>query len=91
VPGWQRPLVQVLGRLLARQFVLGYRRQAATTVEPAELGWHQGVVCLRALTEVAGWVCQDVAGTRDGHPWLVSGPAFARRLAALTGAPVRAR
>jgi aminoglycoside phosphotransferase (APT) family kinase protein len=91
VPGWQRPLVQVLGRLLARRFALGYRRQTATTIEPAELGWHQAVVCLRALTEVAGWVYQDVAGTRAGHPWLVSGPAFARRLAALTGAPVRAR
>ena len=91
VPDWQRPLVRMLGRLLARRFVRGYQRQAATTVEPAELRWHQAVVCLRALTEVTGWVHQDVAGTRAGHPWLVSGPTMARRLAALTGAPVRAR
>jgi len=49
------------------------------------------VVCLRALTDVAGWVYQDAADTRAGHPWLVSGSAFARRLATLTGAPVRAR
>jgi aminoglycoside phosphotransferase (APT) family kinase protein len=91
VPGWQRPLVRMLGRLLARRFVRGYQRQTATTVEPAELRWHQAVVCLRALTEVASWVHQDVADIRAGHPWLVSGPAFARRLATLTGAPVRAR
>jgi hypothetical protein len=32
-----------------------------------------------------------VDGTRAGHPWLIVGPAFAGRLAALTGAPVRAR
>ena len=91
VPGWQRPLVRVLGRLLARRFVRGYQRQTGTAVEPAELRWHQAVVCLRALTDVAGWVYQDAADTRAGHPWLVSGSAFARRLATLTGAPVRAR
>jgi aminoglycoside phosphotransferase (APT) family kinase protein len=91
VPGWQRPLVRVLGRLRARRFVRGYQRRTGTAVEPAELRWHQAVVCLRALTDVAGWVYQDVADTRAGHPWLVSGPAFARRLATLTGAPVRAR
>jgi len=91
VPGWQRPLVRVLGRLLARRFVRGYQRQTGTAVEPAELRWHQAVVCLRALTDVADWVYQDAADTRAGHPWLVSGSAFARRLATLTGAPVRAR
>jgi aminoglycoside phosphotransferase (APT) family kinase protein len=91
VPGWQRPLVRVLGRLLARRFVRGYQRQTATAVEPAELRWHQAVVCLRALTDVASWVHENVADTRAGHPWLVSGAAFARRLATLTGAPVRAR
>jgi aminoglycoside phosphotransferase (APT) family kinase protein len=90
VPGWQRPLVRATGFLLARRFVRGYQRHAAA-VGSRELRWHQAVVCLRALVEVAGWVHQGVAGTRDGHPWLVSGPAFARRLAALTGVPVRAR
>jgi aminoglycoside phosphotransferase (APT) family kinase protein len=87
----QRPLVRALGRLLARSFIRRYQRQAATAVEPGELRWNQAVVCLRALTEVAGWVRHGVADTRAGHPWLVSGPAFARRLATLTGAPVRAR
>ena len=91
VPGWQRPLVRVSGRLLARRFLRGYQRQAAATIEPGALRWHQAVVCLRTLTEVASWVHQGVVETRAGHPWLVSGPAFARRLANLTGAPVRAR
>jgi len=91
VPGWQRPLVRMLGRMLARRFVRDYQRQAGTTVGPGELRWHQAVVCLRALTEVASWVHLGVDGTRAGHPWLIVGPAFARRLAALTGAPVRAR
>jgi aminoglycoside phosphotransferase (APT) family kinase protein len=91
VPGWQRPLVRIFGKLLARRFARSYQRQTAAAVEPGELRWHQAVVCLRALTEVASWVHQGVADTRAGYPWLVSGPAFARRLAALTGAPVRTR
>jgi len=91
VPGWQRPLVRAFGGLLARRFVRGYQRQAAVTVESGELRWHQAVVCLRALVEVASWVHQGVAGPRAGHPWLICGPVFAGRLAALTGAPVRAR
>ena len=91
VPGWQGPLVRWLGRLLAGRFVRGYQRRAAMTVEPGELRWYQAVVCLRALTEVAVWVREGTASGRAGHPWLASGPAFARRLAALTGIPVRAR
>jgi aminoglycoside phosphotransferase (APT) family kinase protein len=91
VPGWQRPLIQVVGRLMARRFVRGYQQRSAVTIEPGELRWHQAVVRLRALVEVASWVHQGVADAHAGHPWLLCGPAFARRLAALTGAPVRAR
>ena len=91
VPGWERPLVQVLGRELARRFVRSYQHQTATTIDSGELRWHQAVVCLRSLAEVASWVHQGVADTRAGHPWLMSGPAFARRLTALTGTSVRAR
>jgi aminoglycoside phosphotransferase (APT) family kinase protein len=91
VPGWERPLVRVAGGELARRFARSYQRQTATTIESSGLRWHQAVVCLRALVEVASWVHQGVAGARAGHPWLVSGPAFARRLATLTGTPVRAR
>ena len=91
VPGWQRPLVRMFGRVLARRFVRGYQRQAGVTVGPGELRWHQAVVCLRALTEVASWVHERTDGARAGHPWLISGPAFARRLTSLTGVPVRVR
>ena len=91
VPGWQRPLVRLLGRVLARRFVRDYQRQTAATFEPGEVRWHQAVVCLRALTEVASWVHLGVDGTHAGHPWLVIGPALARRVAALTGVQVRAR
>ena len=91
VPDWERPLVRIFGRVLARRFIRGYQRQTAASFESGEVRWHQAVVCLRALTEVASWVHEGVDGTRAGHPWLVSGPAFARRLTTLTGAPVRAR
>ena len=63
----------------------------ATAFGPGELSWHRAVICLRALAEVAEWEHLGTADTRAGHPWLVSGPAFARRLAALTRIPVRAR
>ena len=91
VPGWQRPLVRFFGQLLARRFIRGYQRQTAVAVEPGELTWYQAVVCLRSLVEAASWVHDGVADTRAGHPWLLLGPALARRLATVTGAPVRAR
>jgi aminoglycoside phosphotransferase (APT) family kinase protein len=89
--GWERPLLRVLGRLMACRFVRAYQRQAKGAIQPGELDWYQAVVCLRALVDVAVWVHQGIADMRTGHPWLTSGPAFARRLAALTGAPVRPR
>ncbi|MGH3255329.1 MAG: phosphotransferase family protein [Streptosporangiaceae bacterium] len=90
VPGWQRPLIRMAGRALARRFVRGYQRQTSTTIEPGELRWCQAVGCLRALVQVAGWAHEGVTSQHASHPWLLCGPAFARRLAAMTGAPVRA-
>jgi aminoglycoside phosphotransferase (APT) family kinase protein len=89
VPNWQRPLLRRFGRVLARRFLRDYRRRAGATVEPGQLRWYQAVVCLRALVEVAGWVHDGTASAHAGHPWLASGPAFARRLTALTGIAVR--
>jgi aminoglycoside phosphotransferase (APT) family kinase protein len=89
VPRWQRPLVRAAGRELARRFVRGYQRQTATTIGSGELRWYQAVVCLRALVEVASWVHQGVADTRVGHPWLMSEPAFAGRVATLTGVRIQ--
>ncbi|HEY6294890.1 MAG TPA: phosphotransferase [Streptosporangiaceae bacterium] len=90
VPRWQRPLIRMAGRELARRFVRSYRRQTGTGIKPGDLRWHLAVGCLRALVETAGWVHEGVIGERAGHPWLLCGPAFARRLSAMTGAPVRA-
>jgi aminoglycoside phosphotransferase (APT) family kinase protein len=91
VPGGARPAVRAVGRLLAGRFMRRYQRAAGVRIGAGELRYHQAVVCLRALTEVAGWVYQGTAGERDGHPWLVCGPALARRLSRLTGTPVRPR
>jgi aminoglycoside phosphotransferase (APT) family kinase protein len=90
VPRWQRPLIQLAGRELARRFVRSYRRQTGITIEPGALRWHLAVGGLRALVETASWVHGGVIGERAGHPWLLCGPAFARRLSAMTGTAVSA-
>lgn len=38
-------------------------------ISRGDVRWHQGVVCLRALIEVAGWAHEGVLGARAGHPW----------------------
>jgi len=90
-PAAVQPLIRVAGRLLARRFRRSYIRQAASPIDSASLRWHEGVVCLRALVEVAGWVTAGTTAAREGHPWMVCGPAFAARLATLTGADIRPR
>ena len=90
-PAWQRPFVLMIGRVLARRFISGYRRQSAAVIGAGEITWYQAVACLRALTEAAGWEHDGTAGDRAGHPWLTCGPAFATQLAAVTGRQVRAR
>jgi aminoglycoside phosphotransferase (APT) family kinase protein len=91
VPGPLRPAVRVAGRLLARRFRRHYQRLSGTALDDHSWRWHEGVVCLRALIEVAGWVAAGQLGERQGHPWLACGPAFATRLHALTGVAVRSR
>jgi aminoglycoside phosphotransferase (APT) family kinase protein len=91
VPRALRPLIRGAGGWLARRFRGAYARHAGVEIDRAALRWHEGVVCLRALVEVAGWVSAGMVEERAGHPWLVNGPAFARRLSRLTGATVRPR
>jgi len=91
VPPPLRPLVRLAGRWLARRFRRAYRRQSVAELSHHSLRWHEGVVCLRALVEVAGWAAADHAGEHPGHPWLVCGPGFAARLYTLTGITVRPR
>jgi aminoglycoside phosphotransferase (APT) family kinase protein len=91
VPRAFRPMVNAAGRWLGRRFRRAYSRHAAVEVDPGVLRWFEGVVCLRALVEVAGWVAAGEVEDRRGHPWLVSGPGFAVRLSTLTGASVMSR
>jgi aminoglycoside phosphotransferase (APT) family kinase protein len=79
------------GRLLARRFLRTYSREHGADLDPRSLRWHEGVVCLRSLEEVAGWVAAGELEAHRGHPWLISGPAFADRLTALTGTRIAAR
>jgi len=85
---WQKPVIRAVGGLLARRFIRAYQRTARTAIAPGELRWHQAVVCLRALVEVAGWAHQGELSRRAAHPWLTVRAAFVGRLAALTGVQV---
>lgn len=91
VPRPLAPVIHSAGRLLARRFRQAYASTVGVDVDPVSLRWHEAVVCLRALVEVAHWVAADEVDAHRGHPWLISGAAFARRLHRLTGTAVRAR
>lgn len=91
VPRARRPRVRGAGGWLARWFRRTHCSRMGTELDPEALRWFEGVVCLRALVEGAGWVTAGVVDERAGHPWLVSGPAFADRLSVLTGATVMPR
>jgi aminoglycoside phosphotransferase (APT) family kinase protein len=88
VPDPLRPVVRAAGRMLARRFIRRYQRHSGRTFDQASLRWHQAVVCLRALVEVAGWK-PDELESRAGHPWVLSGANFAARLSQLTGVTAR--
>lgn len=83
-----RPVVAAAGRALSRRFVRSYERASGRAVDRSSLAWHQSVVCVRALVEVAGWVAAGTIDGRDGHPWVIAGDAFASRLRGMTGVAV---
>jgi len=91
VPGQLRQPVRWTGRRLASHFVRSYQAHSGAATSAAELRWHQAVVCLRSLADVASWVHNGELPQRARHPWLISGPAMAALLSAVTGAPVRPR
>jgi aminoglycoside phosphotransferase (APT) family kinase protein len=91
VPDVLRPVVRGAGAALAQRFIRRYRKLGNISVPADQVRWHQGVVALRALVEVAGWEHNQTAHTHPGHPWFVCGPAFARRVSRLTGSAVYAR
>ena len=91
VPGPLRPVVRGAGRALSNRFVRAYERAAGVVVDRAVLEWHQALICLRALVEVAGWVAAGTIDDRGGHPWVLVGDAFATRLGQRTGVGVTPR
>jgi aminoglycoside phosphotransferase (APT) family kinase protein len=91
VPRLAKPLLRMGGRALARRFLRAYRERSGVGVDDQSLRWHQSVVCLRALNEVAGWATADDLAAKAGHPWVVCGPAFALRVSRFTGVAVRPR
>jgi aminoglycoside phosphotransferase (APT) family kinase protein len=91
VPRAARPLLRVGGRALSRRFLRQYADCSGVAVDNVSLRWHQSLVCMRALLEVATWVSAGELDAKAGHPWLVCGPAFASRVRKLTAVPVRAR
>jgi len=91
VPRALRPVIRAAGRALSRRFVRAYARASGHAVDPSSLAWHQGVICVRALVEVAGWVAAGTIDGRDGHPWVIAGDAFASRLQDLTSVVVTPR
>ena len=91
LPAAARRPVAASGRQMAARFVRRYHKHSGIRIDPAEVAWHQAVVCLRTLVEVAQWVHEGVIEGRAGHPWLASGGAFAARLSSETGVPVRPR
>jgi hypothetical protein len=90
MPAPLRPAAGAAGRMLSRRFEHRFRGHSGVAIDPGSLRWHQALVRLRALVEVAGWGASERAG-RSGHPWLVSGPAFAARLSRLTSVRMRPR
>jgi aminoglycoside phosphotransferase (APT) family kinase protein len=84
VPRPLQPVVAGAGRTLSRIFQRRYRSYSGYSIDPVSLRWHQGLVCLRVLVEVAGW---DNAArqTRAGHPWFLTCTVFATPLTNLTG------
>ena len=65
-----RPVVRRAGRALSRRFLRAYDGSRQPR-RPGVAGVAQGVVCLRALVEVAGWVAAGTIEGRVGHPWLI--------------------
>lgn len=89
VPGALRGVVGRAGRALSRRFIRSYESASGTRVDPDALAWHQALICVRALLEVASWSTAGTIGDRRGHPWVIGADAFATRLVRMTSVRVQ--
>jgi aminoglycoside phosphotransferase (APT) family kinase protein len=90
VPGLLRGVIRRAGAALSRRFVRAYESASGTKVDPEALAWHQALIGVRALLEVASWSTAGTLNDRRGHPWVIGADAFAGRLTRRTGTAVRA-
>lgn len=74
--------------MLARRFIRRHQHHSGVVIDQASLRWHQAVVCLRALVEVAGCKPEELE-TRADHPRVLTGANFAARVSQLTGVTAR--
>jgi aminoglycoside phosphotransferase (APT) family kinase protein len=91
VPGPLRAVVRRAGRSLSRRFIRAYESASGVSVDPGALEWHQALICVRALLEVASWSTAGTIHERRGHPWVIGADAFAARLRRLTRVRVEPR
>jgi aminoglycoside phosphotransferase (APT) family kinase protein len=91
VPGLLRGVIRRAGAALSRRFVRAYESASGTKVDATALAWHQALIGVRALLEVASWSTAGTLNDRRGHPWVIGADAFAGRLTQRTGTMVRAR
>jgi aminoglycoside phosphotransferase (APT) family kinase protein len=83
-----RPLLRVFGASLSRRFLRAYHRQTGAMPDHRSLAWFQGVICVRALTEVAWWTATDGLDDHAGHPWVINETVLIKRLRRPTGISV---
>ena len=88
VPPFLRPVIRRVGKALSTRFIRQYEARAGVRVDADVLAWYQGLICVRALTEVAGWAAAGTLVGREGHPWVINEGALIERLAQLTGITV---
>ena len=91
VPGPLRGVISRVGAALSRRFVRAYESASGTKVDREALAWHQALIGVRALLEVASWSTSGTLDDRRGHPWVIGADAFAARLQRATGMDVEPR
>ena len=88
VPAFLKGVIRRAGQALARRFLRRYEAQMGVRVDARVLAWYQGLICVRALVEVANWAAAGTLAGREGHPWVINQAALIERLARLTGITV---
>ena len=90
VPWMLKPLIRSAGSLAGTPIPPPVRGEGRCPLGCGNPALVPGLICLRALTEVAGWAAAGTLSGRDGHPWVINQSALIGRLRSLTGINVPA-